>query len=363
MINVVIVTNMPTPYRTPVFNKVNNNKHINLSVIYCTELEDNRDWNIPKGKFNEIFLKKSYFKKSDGFNYIHCNFDVLSKLKELNPDIVISCGFNPTHIITFLYCKMWKIKHYSMTDGWRFSESKLTLLHRWIRLFVYKYSVGIITPSVKGIEYFKSDFNINEKKIHKVPLVSQYSVDEFSLLSFNDREFDFIFVGNFEERKNPILFLKSCIDTQEISKVRLKIAMIGKGSLLFECEKLARELNLDVEFSGAIQPKDVMTYLSNSKFFVFPSNLDAWGLVVNEAMTVGTPVISSIYAASTFDLIVNNENGFVLESLDRSGLSKLMVKAYSLSDSDWVKMSNKSLDIISKYSISNSSQCFIDVFG
>src|SRR6266540_2250832 len=106
---VVLVTNIPTPYRVPVFNYIDSLGEIEFSVIYCAKRESNRNWNYGYIKHKHIYLKENF--SSDGDNYIHKNQDVFSRLIELDPDVVITTGFNPTHLYAFSFALLKGKKH------------------------------------------------------------------------------------------------------------------------------------------------------------------------------------------------------------------------------------------------------------
>ena len=83
--HIIFVTNMPTPYRTPVFDALSSDERFQITVIYCSKIESNRSWEVNSGQFNEVYLKSNFKKKSDGFNFVHNNTDVFGVLKGLKP--------------------------------------------------------------------------------------------------------------------------------------------------------------------------------------------------------------------------------------------------------------------------------------
>ena len=195
-----------------------------------------------------------------------------------------------------------------------------------------------------------------------MPLVSHLLSSDFEVKSYDDRSVDFIFVGNLEERKNPLLFLQSCKALNDKLPHKLNISLVGSGELEYKCKEFIEKSGLNVVFHGSVQPSEVLRLMSEAKFFVFPSSLDAWGLVVNEALTVGTPVLSSKFAASTFDLIENNSTGFVIEDLSETSLSNLLEKAITMPESHWTKISQNAVMKVSDYSVKNAAYALSQVF-
>src|SRR6185369_13591002 len=134
---IVIVTNMPAPYRIPSWNRIAKEKDVELVVIFCTRKEPNRHWTIPEMLFEHIFLEENYRVKKDGTTFVHNNKDVWKHLKKINPDIVITGGFNPTMLYAFLYCLVRRKKHIPLSDAWKISEQHLSFPHRIARKIVY----------------------------------------------------------------------------------------------------------------------------------------------------------------------------------------------------------------------------------
>ena len=124
---VAIVTNMPTPYRIPIFQKLANHYGTtNFKVIYCTEKECNRDWLLDQDGFDLTYLKENAVTWKNRF--IHFNFDVLKALTTYKPDIIITTGFYPTSLIAFAYTLFFTKKHIAWTDGTINSEQTLSVV-------------------------------------------------------------------------------------------------------------------------------------------------------------------------------------------------------------------------------------------
>ena len=81
---------------------------------------------------------------------------------------------------------------------------------------------------------------------------------------------------------------------------------------------------------------------------IFPTHSDPWGLVVNEAMACGLPVIASKVAGCVADLVQDGENGWVLSSSDPEGLSQAMQQL--LGDRELIRqMGRRSLERSSRF--------------
>ncbi|MEO8087449.1 MAG: glycosyltransferase, partial [Bacteroidota bacterium] len=68
-----------------------------------------------------------------------------------------------------------------------------------------------------------------------------------------------------------------------------------------------------VTFHGFIQRNELPRYFAQSTCFLFQTDFDVWGLVLNEAMAAGVAVLSSVNAAATHDLVIDGETGFAVD--------------------------------------------------
>lgn len=134
----------------------------------------------------------------------------------------------------------------------------------------------------------------------------------------------FLFVGRLTEVKNVQLLIKS-FARLKASREDIALALVGDGELREELASLVEELGCkDVHFFGYVGfPQNVGLYKA-ADVFVLPSQHEPWGLVVNEAMIMGLPVIVSSKVGCRKDLVGQGENGFIFEDGDEAGLIQAM---------------------------------------
>ncbi len=136
----------------------------------------------------------------------------------------------------------------------------------------------------------------------------------------------YLFVGRLEEVKNVALLIDAFA---EIKKQKKEIALfiVGDGTLRQSLEDKAAKLRLtDVHFAGYQAFPALIEYYKAADVFVLPSQFEPWGLVVNEAMICGLPIILSSQVGCRADLLANDENGFLFESGNKDALVSVMSK-------------------------------------
>jgi 1,2-diacylglycerol 3-alpha-glucosyltransferase len=110
---------------------------------------------------------------------------------------------------------------------------------------------------------------------------------------------------------------------QEASPWRL--LLLGDGQERAVLESLVRALGIEgVEFCGFQQINELPAYYGRAGAFVHPALVEQWGLVVNEAMAAGLPVLVSERAGCAPDLVRHGINGFTFDPLDTAELARLM---------------------------------------
>jgi glycosyltransferase involved in cell wall biosynthesis len=98
-----------------------------------------------------------------------------------------------------------------------------------------------------------------------------------------------------------------------------------------------------------LQQDELLPYFAHAKCFIHASTTEQWGLVVNEAMAAGLPVIVSNRCGCFEDLVVTGVNGFGFNPENQEELTNLMSKMSSV-DVDLESMGKASLQHIEKYS-------------
>jgi len=130
------------------------------------------------------------------------------------------------------------------------------------------------------------------------------------------------------------------------------LVIVGDGPLQNELKKIVVSLQIEntVIFKGSVSYTDMPVYYSLASAFILASQIDPWGLVVNEAMCAGLPVLVSESCGSSVDLVQHGKNGFCFKPLDVATLAKLMAEVATDRD----KASNMGLcsrDIIALWTL------------
>ena len=135
----------------------------------------------------------------------------------------------------------------------------------------------------------------------------------------------FLYVGRLDPEKGTDVLLRAWARVEPSGSARLQI--VGTGTLDSSLRRLTTELGLTrVTFEGFVRQSDLLGCYGRADVFVFPSLSDPWGLVINEAMASGLPVITTSAPGGARELVKNGENGFIVLPGDADALAAAMSK-------------------------------------
>jgi len=103
------------------------------------------------------------------------------------------------------------------------------------------------------------------------------------------------------------------------------LLVVGDGPAAAACRARCRSgLRRAVCFAGFRDQEALPRFYAMADLFVLPSRYDPWGLVLNEAMAAGLPVVGTAAAGASKDLIRDGENGYVFDAGDTERLSRVL---------------------------------------
>jgi glycosyltransferase involved in cell wall biosynthesis len=121
------------------------------------------------------------------------------------------------------------------------------------------------------------------------------------------------------------------------------------------------ELKLEhvVSFLGAKSISEIGELFIESTALVLPSHSEPWGLVVNEALSYGCPVVVSNVCGCVPDLVIDGVTGYSFEVGDIEALSRAMLAAIELA-ADRVAVAKQCLEVISDFTPNRAASQILD---
>jgi glycosyltransferase involved in cell wall biosynthesis len=161
----------------------------------------------------------------------------------------------------------------------------------------------------------------------------------------------FLASARFVPKKNLPRLLEAFAQYRQLSGPEAwDLVLLGDGALRpeLQAQRDALLLGGNISMPGFKQYGELPAYYGLAQAFILPSTEEQWGLVVNEAMACGLPVLVSKRCGCARTLVRERVNGFTFDPLDTQGLARLMLKLSS-GEMDLSAMGRASLEIISHW--------------
>jgi glycosyltransferase involved in cell wall biosynthesis len=250
-------------------------------------------------------------------------------------------SFSPLpNLLCLFAAKLARCRIVLMTESWDGTGSR-NRLARWVKRFLVCLCDSALVGGTPQTEYLKG-LGMDRKQIfsgydvvdtnHFAEKSAAFSGSPLESRRLVDpplpRRF-FLSLGRFVAKKNLTTLVKAyALAKSEMPAMETRLVMVGEGLeepvLKAEASRLGLSINSSERDNSDCQEADVSFYpfqqhditplfFSLCEAFVLPSSWEEWGLVVNEAMACGAPVIVSTRVGAGFDLVKDGMNGFLFE--------------------------------------------------
>jgi glycosyltransferase involved in cell wall biosynthesis len=303
---------------------------------YAFDSFDQDNCLFPDNSYNE--LSKNEIKRK-----------LFSTLDEINPDVIIggSIVFF-SGALGLRWCKKHGRKFIMFDDG-KPSDIK--------RNFIVQYIKDTIIAQVDGLWLPSKDYDAEYKTVFDKPTYFFHGYNTIDNRLFKPQE-------GWEPDHNTIICVARLVAVKNFNNLlkawkivesrndNYKLLIIGSGPEQDSLYQLKADLDLErVDFAGIVANNDIPTYLHKADAFVLASFAESWGLVVNEAMAAGLPVLLSNKINAAKALLSEGVNGYSFDPV--IDLNQPVKKA----------MSDNSLIIINEMSYENMGRELLTVLN
>jgi glycosyltransferase involved in cell wall biosynthesis len=276
------------------------------------------------------------------------------QLFELNPDVLVIAGYSRAAMLAALLWGLWYKKSLIIMSEtteddtpriWWLEIFKSWLLKQYDAASVggqphkrYFMKLGMASEAIfLGYDVVENSV-FNPEKIGSLPkpLIKPF----------------FLTVNRFVTKKNLSRLISAYAAYRELAGSNAwDLVLAGDGILLSSLEKQIHKLSLStsVHLPGFLQQNQLLPYFAHAGCFIHASIQEQWGLVVNEAMAAGLPVLLSNRCGCYEDLILEGVNGFGFDPENTQQLTELMLKMSS-GRTDLKKMGQAGLEHIQNFS-------------
>lgn len=349
MNTIAFITSNIAPYRLMWFEELS--KYFCVKVYYTKDKEKDREEGFLKHKSDKCIINKLNNPK-DLDNKI-C-FDVINAIKNNKDSLIIFDGFGTlTNMLGLVYCKIKNIEVFVNIDGFAIGDNMSELMKRLKKYIITNYCKNIFCSSeVTKKHLIKNGANPDNIYVHNFSSISKEQILSKPLTKVQKQKIRKEL--NIETTKQIVLGVGQFIPRKRFEDLIIAIKELNNKYELFilggEQTKEYKELvgdNTNIHFINFVKPEEVYKYYQAADVFALTSQTDYWGLVLNEAIAQGIPVISSDNCVAGLSII--DGNGLLYETGNIEEL-KSAIK-YCLSDENYSKLSKRSLEIAKDYNI------------
>jgi glycosyltransferase involved in cell wall biosynthesis len=359
-------------YKGGVFSQVyaqSQARGIGTSFIQIAETDDERialgdvDLSYHQYPFRLLF-RGAYGQPSRWRRVVTLVQDVLKN----SSDLVVMPGYHRVEYWAMLFvCILLRRKRAVFCDSTEFDRPKTNWRELAKRLF-FSGCDGFFCYGIRSKEYLLK-YGAEESKIvyrcQAAALPHEYDPDKVlvryeALPRSASKVHRFTYVGRLSIEKGLFDLLEAFARVHSTAS-NVRLDLVGAGPLRAELTARVSELKLEhvVAFLGAKTIDEIAELFTDSTASVLPSHSEPWGLVVNESLSYGCPVVVSNVCGCVPDLVVDGVTGYSYEVGDIEALSRAMLSTIEMA-ADRVAVARQCLAVISEYTPNRAAAQILD---
>lgn len=363
MKRVLFLTNYASPYRVRFFDALGKAAQVTVLFSERTEEKTHRhaDWfEKSSGHFQAVQLEN---RVASIRGKALCS-DVIRWLKQPYDAIVI-CGYSsPTAMVAMAWLRLHRIPFYLEVDGGLIRQENW-LKYRYKRLLVggasYWLSTGekttefLLHYGAQAGKIFVYPFtSLSASEVCTAPLTKEQKAELRQELGVTEGNM-VLSIGQFVPRKGFDVLLDAAAKLPPDTGVYI----VGGEPTQAYWDQIQRLGLTNIHFFGFQKKQRLVKFYKAADVFVFPTREDIWGLVVNEAMACGVPVVATDMCVAAQELIRDGVNGYVVPVDDPDAMAE---KIKCLLAADRLAHAQAAVDTAQHYTIENMAKVHVDIF-
>jgi glycosyltransferase involved in cell wall biosynthesis len=312
-VRVAFLTNFIPPYRIRLYEALTREAG-EMRIFISTAMESNRHWQPEWGTLDVVqqralTLRRTWRTRSFTEPYeLHIPYDTILQLRKWRPDVILTGEMGARSLQAVAYARATKtpVAIWAMLS--ERTEEERSVPRAAARRWLMTRADAIIVNGESGARYFRRH-GVNDDRLLRI----NQSLDMTPFLALPlerpaQRGLHLLHVGTLSERKGVRVLLQALSQRDGQPGT---ITFVGDGPLAAELQAMAVPSNFTVNWIGNVPYAELPKWYGQADVLLFPSLGDEWGLVVNEALAAGVPVMGSVHAQAVTELVQDGVNGWV----------------------------------------------------
>jgi 1,2-diacylglycerol 3-alpha-glucosyltransferase len=326
---VVILTEIIAPYRIPVFNALASRPELDLRVIFLAETDTSlRQWRVYIEEIHFSYQILFSWRWRLGKSNFLANWGLWAALNTIKPQVIICGGYN--YLASWealLWARRRRVGFVLWSESNKYDARRKQSWVEALKVSFLKHCDRFVVPGKASYEYLTS-LGSPAENIWTAPnavdnslfasgaeIAHTNAIEVRQKLKLPSRYI--LFVGRLVPEKGVFDLLQAYANLESAMRLEVGLVFAGDGNSRDELMQRAKAISPGtVCFPGFAQREDLTGLYALAELLVLPTHTDPWGLVVNEAMACGVPVVVSSVAGCSSDLVEDGWNGYVVPPRD-----------------------------------------------
>jgi len=373
-IKILYMTGYLSPHLQPLLNSISEIPSLDLNVWYCDSGLQFRDWKHDLKPRHDYVISEKKLRIINNIEF-HWDYRIIDFIAKNRSDLYFITQYDiPTLRLAMLYLE-WKglpwVLHAERPVIGNKNLFKI-MLGALIRNRPLKKASAILATGEWSADIFRELVSWG-KPVYSVPYyidLNRYEADEKKGLEIvwqqcgcarHSADFIFIFVGSLIPLKG-VLMLAKAFNRLVSLRPECRLLVVGEGPLKGRMEEiLTHEARERTWFLSKVEYMNVPSLYRVAHAFVLPTQHDGWGMVINEAMLAGLPVVTTTACGAAHDLIIEGRNGYMIPPHDVKVLAERMIYLASHRDEARAMGADGRRTILERHTPAHGAEKFYEI--
>ncbi|MBX7255302.1 MAG: glycosyltransferase [Candidatus Hydrogenedentes bacterium] len=366
---VLLIHNFLSPFRIPLFRELAT--RMDLDVWILGDIRAVRDWpaDAPEAGFRLRRVPHFLIPLGSRYNVILLNPTLPFDLIRNRYDAIIFCAWDtPAAFYTALHARLTHVPFILWSGSTAAEDTRLRRATLPIVRWLVKSATAWLAYGTRAKEYLVSLGAAPERTMLAYNTVE---IDEFAKraaavpraetrarLEITTRHL-ILYAGNLLDLKGvPELLDAFALFSKQHSDATLLLVGSGNGEAGYREFCATHGITDRVRFEGFVAREELARYYAIADLLVLPSRSEIWGLVINEALACGLPVLATDVCGAAPDLLQDGVNGYVVPSRNPRALCNAMLRFFD-DTTDREAMTWAARDAIAPFTVARTADAFV----